>query len=502
MRVYEHRSIGDAATGAALVNVGGGSPAEQLWLTFGDVVALSGDFFRPADAPLDRRAGKQPTTSDREASDRLFALARVPGRAGRRLDTRDEIICALKVTTVDESLVDPRFEPGGQFAEYRFSAGADRTAVERRVRDRYLTLAATNDDHFVTPGSSDVATGSGYRSAPSAYRHLHQRALREAWTSGRQEGDLTRAMAREAAAQHYLTDAFAAGHLRTPVADIRRYWSARYPRFWERLQSKVAADTATTLRELTVALRVLPARSLYRRTLSELTSRTRRYPKLSLGDLVARCFHDWDNTHGLSVQGGAMIFGDGAIELGLSKELALAAVRAGNDDVEVAFELGRAGRHHHGGALYDAVRRTTGGQRGAYLAESRIPRLSAANSPQNWRAPDAETLWDSPVVGTTGTSVGQALATMLEPGGQFMRQLDGLGQGLAGTRGVFAAPWLGGWLRERCALAFHDGFVKPLARNVQSVLFDLVGGAGTGSSMLDEERSPHASEPLVGSAPR
>ena len=65
-------------------------------------------------------------------------------------------------------------------------------------------------------------------------------------------------MAREAAAQHYLTDAFAAGHLRTPVADIRRYWRARYPAFWDQLQRKVASDTATALRE-TSALMSGPA---------------------------------------------------------------------------------------------------------------------------------------------------------------------------------------------------------------------------------------------------
>ncbi|PZS24015.1 MAG: hypothetical protein DLM60_01330 [Pseudonocardiales bacterium] len=76
---------------------------------------------------------------------------------------------------------------------------------------------------FVTPGRSDAATGSGFGSALVAYRNLHQVALDEAWRLGRHGGDISRAMAREAAAAHYLTDAFAAGHLRTPVAAIRRY---------------------------------------------------------------------------------------------------------------------------------------------------------------------------------------------------------------------------------------------------------------------------------------
>ena len=43
----------------------------------------------------------------------------------------------------------------------------------------------------------------------------------------------------------------------------------------------------------------------------------------------------------------------------------------------------------------------------------------------------------SPIVGTGGTTFGAALATMLEPDGQFIRQLDSLGEGLAGS----AACW-------------------------------------------------------------
>ena len=47
MRSYEHRLIGDTATDAAMVNVGGESVDEAFWLSFGDVVAVCGDFFRP-----------------------------------------------------------------------------------------------------------------------------------------------------------------------------------------------------------------------------------------------------------------------------------------------------------------------------------------------------------------------------------------------------------------------------------------------------------------------
>ena len=287
---------------------------------------------------------------------------------------------------------------------------------------------------------------------------------------------MSQALAREAAAQHYLTDAFAAGHLRTPVASIRRYWKARYPSFWAHLQRKVAADTAAALRRLSAVMRMVSSSYLEQRTLSELTTRTSQYPELSVGDLVARAFHDWDNLHGLEVEGGGVVYGDGHVGEGVTRELALAAVRAGNDDVEAAFGLGSSGRSLRGEALYEAVREATRAAGEAFLPETMVPRLSADNPSQNWHAGDVETLWDSPLVGATGRTVGQAIVEMLEPDGQFVRQLDGLGQGLAGARGVFAVPVLGTWLSGRCCQAYHGGFVEPLARDPRAVILAVVNG--------------------------
>jgi hypothetical protein len=254
----EHREIGDTASGGALVNVGGEWPQERFWLGYGDVMALSGDYFTPRPPAWVRDHNR--ADGDALAADDLFGLARVPGAEETKPGTRDEIVCALRVMTIHEAFVDPRFEPGGEFADFDFGCGGSSCAVERRVRDRdrYLMLAATNDDHSVAPGGSTrerlPATPAPFGSAVVAYRRLHQLALEQACRHGRSRGDLSQAMAREAAAQHVLTDAFTAGHMRTPVALIRRYWRARYPAFWENLQRRVAADTATALRELAWAL--------------------------------------------------------------------------------------------------------------------------------------------------------------------------------------------------------------------------------------------------------
>jgi hypothetical protein len=495
----EHRDIGDTASGGALVNLGGERPEERFWLSYGDVMALSGDYFSPAGGHADGHP---------VVADGLFGLARVSGVVGTKPATRDEIVCALKVMTIDEAFVDARFEPGGEFANFDFCCRGSSSPVERRVRDRYLMLAATNDDHFVAPGGIThehrPTSPAPFGSAVLAYRHFHQIALEQACLLGRTRGDLSQAMAREAAAQHFLTDAFTAGHMRTPVAAIRRYWHSRYPTFWENLQRRVAADTATTLRELAWALRRVPARFLHDSTLTALKRRTSRYPELSVGDFLARLFHDWDNSHGLAIDTGGVVFGDGHVHRGVTRKLALAAVRAGIDDIDVAFELGAAGTRVTGEQLYHAVRAVTGAPGDRFVAETKIPRPSVANAPQNWRAPDIETLWDTPIVGSTATTVGEALADMLHPDGYFIRQLDCLGQGLVEAYGLLAVPIVGDWIAHKGCQAYHRGFVDTLAAQPKQVILAAVHPNTTAETMIERsgEQPGHAATADVVATPR
>ncbi|HKS50932.1 MAG TPA: hypothetical protein VJS67_03590 [Pseudonocardiaceae bacterium] len=460
MKSAEHRAIGEVATGRASVNVGGAGGEQRLFLGYGDVVALSGDFFAGA------RAGPQ---------DDLFTLAAIPGSEGTQIGTRDEVICALKVMTVDGAFVDDRFEPGGEFSHFQFTEKAAATEVERRVRDRFLVLATANGDHFVAPGGSGAEHSSGFASAVIAYRRLHEVAIDEACRLGQCGGDESHAMAREAAAQHYLTDACAAGHLRTPVSAIRHYWYQRYPQFWPNLQRKVAADTASALKELIWPARCLPDRFLYDRTLTAVQARTKGYPPITFGDLLARVFHDWDNTHGLTVESGGTLFGDGLLERGVGAKLIVAAVRAGIDDVEVAYRLGKSGSQLHGEALYQAVRSATGAFGTAFLPETLVPIPSADNPSQNWCAPDIETLWDLPIVGTTGTTVGMAVEQTLRPGSEVFRRLDGLGPGVFEVPGLRPVPVLRRWVARKAGQAYHDGFIQGLAQNPKSTTLAIVG---------------------------
>lgn len=469
MKSSEHRAVGHAATAGALVDVGGDCAEQHCVLSYGDVVALSGDFF----------AGPHP-------SDDLFRLAAIPGERGTKLGTRDEIVCALKVMAVDGGVVDPRFETGGQFSDYQFTAAAAATEVERRVRDRFLILATANGDHFVAPGRLDTAADRNgpksprFESAGAAYRRLHEVALDEACRLGCCGGDQSRAMGREAAAQHYLTDAFAAGHLRTPVTAIRGFWHHRYPQFWQSLQRKVATDTAAALRELTRPARILPDGFVYDRVHAAVQARTRGFPPITFGDLLARVFHDWDNSHGLTLQGGGVLFGDGLLEQGVGEDLVIAAVRAGIDDVEVAYRLGASGSRLQGDALYQAVRSATGAPDVAFRPETRIPILSADNPPQNWRATDAEALWSSPVVGTTGTTVGLAVEETLHLGAEVSRRLDRLGPGVFEVPGLLKVPALRRWVAGKARQAYYQGFVQGLAQDPKATVLAIVDNEAAG----------------------
>lgn len=283
-------------------------------------------------------------------------------------------------------------------------------------------------------------------------------------------------MAREAAAQHYLTDAFAAGHLRTPVAAIREFWQCRYPGFWEGLQRKVAADTALALRELARPLRLLPSRYLHGRTLSTVRSRTTGYPRVSVGDLLAKVFHDWDNRHGLAVEGGGVLYGDGCVDRGVTKELALSACRAGIDDLEVAYRLGTRAGELAGEQLYRAVREATGAERGVFVAEARIPRPAEDNPPQNWHAPDVETLWESPIVGSSGTTAGEAVSAALQAGEELPNRLECLGHGIGNALGLPAVPWLRQWVNTKACQAYHRGFLAHLTSDPRGCILEVVAG--------------------------
>lgn len=107
MRAQEHRALGDEAAGGAMVELGSMDGGHGLRLSFGDVVALSADYF-VAEGLAATGDGQAPAAAQELADGGLFELAAVAGQLGTRLGTSDEIVAALWVMAADQMTVDRR----------------------------------------------------------------------------------------------------------------------------------------------------------------------------------------------------------------------------------------------------------------------------------------------------------------------------------------------------------------------------------------------------------
>ncbi|MFJ7316288.1 phospholipase [Pseudomonas sp. NPDC098747] len=183
-----------------------------LALTYGQVLALGGDFYGIADRPVSEGA----TPVDRlqrfnAAFDSLAALPASRAEATQILAVMQKEIDAVKQAIKDgkqpheayDALGDTLSEEwnkitgGGSFVSALFPLG------------RYLKLAANNADHF----------GEWAR---LAYVAGHTAALQTAIAARatQDEQQLERAYAMNAFADHFLTDLFSSGHLRVPRKDL------------------------------------------------------------------------------------------------------------------------------------------------------------------------------------------------------------------------------------------------------------------------------------------
>lgn len=333
----EHRDIGDRALPATLTAIRYGTSAR---FTFGEVVALAGDYF--------------------ETYDQMVGLSRT--RAGQ------EELAYARWKGLDLPSPAPQV-PG---------------ATAKTVADRYLRLASDNISHFSAGGT-----------AWQSYTAWHSRAVVGAFEAG-QTSDAAawrRALGVEAFGLHFLTDSFAAGHVRTPRREMRDWYRQHYA--GDALIDYLAGFMYDRLR----AGRQLPALL----TLELLRSWVRDYiadrirtvggeaaNSLSIGDVVGLALHDYDNNglwvlsdvdvRGRKVPGGFSwrAVGDGHLgshPLGpATRDMAVAAVSTSLEDLGRVREAGRrAGR---AGATQSQrltlIRQALGGP--VFAARSFVPR--------------------------------------------------------------------------------------------------------------------------------
>ena len=269
------------------------NPFLDFQLTFGDWVAL-GDWFE------DVAEIRSMLTPGKQGEDRIgqlyYALfARI------RPKTEAEAAAAQKLGGKEDGL----------WTE------ADAKAVDTR----YQLLKTRNIKHFSNPLVGDLELSMAEKvkrtrggkpfGGIAQYHHDHLEAIKLAIAAAHvpDERRLGDALATDAFACHFLTDAFSGSHARTPRSSIETYWDKKVPGF-DRLLVNWLADEATLvvvnepstsvrkkglgkgLEELGAGIAPGAARAAIRKLIRP------EVPPLSFGDIVGLVVHDWEGAHG------------------------------------------------------------------------------------------------------------------------------------------------------------------------------------------------------------
>jgi hypothetical protein len=379
---FEHREIGDDATKGAHGETKMVQLAPDYRVTYGEMVALAGDFFG--------------------SIEQLRAIAAVNGKGA---GTREEIEY-LRRAKLPQLSDDEQTKRTKEFSE----------AAVRAADKRYYKLAASNASHFANPEKGDETKptaeklkGAGEavkvgdqmlmatpNNAAGHYRLNHLKAIGEAVSVGKAKGSIDTAMAANAFSDHYLTDSFSAGHQRTQRTSISKYWNAKVPMFFHNFKGYLAETLAKYINDHKTLIGVLSVDMIndFSTSALEETLAKKGMPDFQFGDLVAGTIHDYDNEKGVEVTvDGAdkKIFGDDNLGKGDTKDVVTRAVKASVADIEAAYEAGGAGQDYP--ALYAKI-----APHGLFRAEEMMPVVkpdaAVAESARSvkWDFPDVASL--------------------------------------------------------------------------------------------------------------
>jgi hypothetical protein len=375
----EHARMGDNAAKDGAGKVAQVELAPGYSISYGDMVAMAGDFF----TSIDEMRG-------------------MAGRPGPGANTREEIdyVRACKVR-------------GG-------SAAAFSSACKEAVDKRYYKLAANNRSHFPNATKADSGqstaeqagqapnpakdpTLAGIRFPPSpknaiqGYRYYHVRAMAEAAQAAKAGQTVDAALATEGFGCHYLTDSFSGGHLRTERQSIKEHWDGKIPMFFYNLKGFMAEEIAKRLAAgMTVGPFQVREDIAYDPPGMEgaktiISQKLDAIGPLGFGDLVSGALHDYDNDKGVkATSDGAdvTLFGDGKAGQGDEEKLATKAASFGIIEIRQAFHNGKA-------MSPQEVIDTSIGPDGLFNPERLIPEAK----PDSQQGPgQGKTKWDYPDV--------------------------------------------------------------------------------------------------------
>jgi hypothetical protein len=352
---------------------------------------LAGDLFRSLEQmeTLANNPGKGPDTSEALDYARYVKLGR---RQHQPWDT-------------DHEKADNKIIQEQAAEDHRYSASSYGAKTREFVDNQYYLLADDNPTHFPTPRGADASKPAEQRegSAGSTYRSHHELAITRAVAAGKNGSSLDPAMAAEGFGAHFLSDACSSGHLTTQRTDIKEYWNARDPGLNDHFQAYLTTQVVAWVQDnLTKFVPGDPELLVYDSTRDAVQKAFSKFPPLTLGALVGLAVHDLYNRDGVNVLVGGdqkRIYGDGHLEDGDTKDVAVAAVKAGIADIQEACRLGRQGK-----SAEEAMAKLLGGG-SEYAPELLLPRLPgmldmrASNGPgPRWMVNSFEDLVADPLM--------------------------------------------------------------------------------------------------------
>jgi len=530
----EHKRMGDKGSGgkqyewptSVTAPLSKESEPFRFVLSHGDIVMLSGDLFDARKPPqfgdkaaeLDMGKGK---VADRD----LFSYCSTPSSVpGHHVGTQDEVIYAI----YNENPNDPRFMApctvDGMGSIWHGITFSDE--VKLRVKARYDWLAYNNIEHFVEPsGPGSGGPGSGARkSAGGSYRAMHEEAIQRAYQAKQDRTSLDPAMTYEAAAEHFLTDSFSAGHQRTQRQGITDYWGKKYPLFFESFKHTIARDIAIGInrRDTNVATLLGTVGAIEDSVLPTLAEKTRNIPPVGFDVVINKLVHDTDNDAGLWVVSevhpdGWKTMGDGNAPSGsLTEARAAEAVQLGVGDIKAANTL-PAGLTPEQVRAEVKARTPAPAKTGAlYGAEQAMPRLDPShagnaagdNGAQQWQQADFGALWNTQIrsgkqapkdgvkdgAAAEYPTFGKAIEDSVRSGA-IGSQVDGLADQIDPSQKVYKAGVYLGTVHPKAAfISDFAGKLKesPRVKLEQIVNFDPARGitwVQTDNAVMDEMKS-------------
>ena len=459
----EHKKAGDEGSAGLTTDYTYGAAKKDgkdvhapIVFTHGDFTTLGGDFFDPRDND----------DNGKPIPDSLFRCAGTPSSdPGKKPRTQDECLYALKTHNTG----DKRFLEGGPWADIKFGP-----EVIAAVDSRYLKLAAKNDEHFQHPtGEKGSGPGSGNRkSGGGSYRALHEDAILRAHKAKADGGAVTDAMAHEAAAQHFLTDGFAAGHSRTPRGSIRAHWQGKYPLFFDNLKKTIAHETAIWLNaNITNAATVLGGvQDITSSILEKVEEATKDLPPFGFDDVVSLVVHDMDNERGLWVKNDLgeewQTFGDGNFGKGDTAKHTKQAVALGCTDINNAHAIDASMPDDQ--VLAEVKARSPSpavASAQKYAPEQVVPVADPAkavdNGVQNWEADSFEALWKKPVRSDNPAETFETVIKESMASGELHEKLHGMSEKFPEKQEAYKGPvWLGTMKPRQ---GYLEGFFNPVA---------------------------------------